>query len=74
MNILLNNNTLTERELEVLNLLIEGYDNDAIAKMLCITVYTVKYHISNIYTKLSVRNKVQAAVYAVTHNLIDISR
>lgn len=71
MSMFLENNTLTNRELEVLSLLVEGLSNEVIAGRLSITVYTVKHHIANIYEKLNVHNKVQAAIYAVVHNLVE---
>jgi two-component system, NarL family, vancomycin resistance associated response regulator VraR len=43
---------LTERELEILNLLSMGYTNQGIAKSLCIDVKTVAHHLNNIYSKL----------------------
>lgn len=51
---------LTERELEVLNLIAAGLKNRVIGEELVITVGTVKRHISNIYGKLGVTNRVQA--------------
>lgn len=61
---------LTDREKMVLKELISGKSNPEIAESLCITIHTVKVHLENIYRKLKVRNKVQAAVYAVNNNLI----
>jgi DNA-binding NarL/FixJ family response regulator len=46
--------SLTERELDVFNLLGQGLSNQAIAERLCISPYTVQNHISNIYGKLAV--------------------
>lgn len=56
--------TLTERELEVLRLLAAGLSNQDIADRLVITLGTVKSHINNIYGKLGVNNRVQAIVEA----------
>lgn len=56
---------LTEREIEVLHLLAQGASNPQIAKELTITVNTVKSHISHILTKLELKNRTQAAAYAV---------
>jgi DNA-binding NarL/FixJ family response regulator len=56
---------LTDREHEVLELVVEGYDNAAIAKALYISQNTVKNHVSAILFKLEVDNRVQAAVRAV---------
>ena len=55
-------NILTPRELEVMDLLIYGYNNSIIAEKLCITTHTTKAHISSIYEKLNVSNRVQATV------------
>lgn len=55
---------LTKREGEVLNLLIEGKTNTEIAKELTITINTSKAHVSSIFEKLQVKNRVQAAVKA----------
>lgn len=67
-------NILTKRELEILYLLIEGQSNRQIAKELIISIHTVKAHIESIYRKFGVHNKVQAAIYAVHYNMIDINK
>jgi DNA-binding NarL/FixJ family response regulator len=56
---------LSDRELEVLKLIANGKDNSEIASELFISAKTVKNHISNILLKLSIENRIQAAVYAV---------
>lgn len=56
---------LTEREIEVLQLLAQGASNPQIAEELVITVNTVKSHISHILAKLQLENRTQAAAYAV---------
>jgi LuxR family maltose regulon positive regulatory protein len=58
---------LTKRELEVLQLVCEGYSNQEIARKLVITMSTVKKHTGNIYGKLGVANRAQAIVE--THRL-----
>jgi len=55
---------LTERELEVLRLMCEGYSNQGIADEMIVSVNTVKKHTSNIYGKLGVRNRAQAVLRA----------
>ena len=60
---------LTKRELDVLRLIGQGYSNQAIAEELVITLKTVKTHVSNIFTKLEVEDRTQAAIYAVHHHL-----
>lgn len=61
---------LTARELQVLELLARGWGNARIAEALCLSVGTVKHHISSILAKLNVDNRIQAAVRAVHHGLI----
>jgi DNA-binding NarL/FixJ family response regulator len=60
---------LTARELEVLNLIAEGKINKEIAKELFISEKTVKNHVSNIFRKLNVSDRTQAAIYAFKHNI-----
>ena len=55
---------LSERELEVLHLLVRGDSNQEIAEGLVITIDTVKRHVSNIFSKLGVHNRVQAVARA----------
>ncbi len=56
---------LTPREVEVLALLAQGLDNMAIAERLVLTTRTVQNHVSNIYSKLGVTNRTEAALYAI---------
>jgi len=62
--------TLTVREREVLRLLAGGADNAAIGLELSISRHTVKQHVTNIFEKLGVRTRVEAAVYAVRAGLV----
>jgi len=55
---------LSEREIEVLELLADGLSNREIARKLFVTVGTVKWHLHNIYGKLGVRSRVQAVSQA----------
>jgi NarL family two-component system response regulator LiaR len=64
--------TLTERETEVLRLLARGQSNKEIAHALSIGEKTVKTHVSNILSKLSVPSRTQAALYAVRIGLVSI--
>lgn len=57
--------TLTDREMEILVRVADGASNQEIADSLCISKYTVKIHMSNILAKLHLNNRVQAAVYAI---------
>ncbi len=61
---------LTPREVEVLRLISEGADNTAIGLELSISPHTVKQYVTNIFEKLGVRSRVQAAVYAVRAGLV----
>jgi DNA-binding NarL/FixJ family response regulator len=62
--------SLSERELEVLRLIAEGLDNGRIGRTLFVSPTTVKHHVSSIFTKLGVGNRVQAAIEAVRSGLI----
>ena len=55
---------LTEREIEVLALVAEGYSNAELARRLWVTPQTIKFHLSNIYRKLDVSNRTQAGLWA----------
>ena len=61
---------LTERELEVLRLLVQGKSNTEIAKDLIVSVHTAKAHVCSILQKLCVDDRVQAAVKAVKENIV----
>jgi two-component system nitrate/nitrite response regulator NarL len=61
---------LTEREIEVLRLVVRGASNPEIAEELCITVNTVKSHLKNILNKLRLENRTQVAAYAVQTGLV----
>lgn len=61
---------LTERELEVLKLLVKGKSNTEIAKDLIVSVHTAKAHVCSILQKLCVDDRVQAAVKAIRENII----
>lgn len=56
---------LTEREIVILNLMTEGYDNREIAEKVYISIHTVKAHVSAIIKKLDARNRTHAACKAV---------
>lgn len=62
---------LTRRELEILRLVSEGHSNTQLAQMLWVTEQTVKFHLSNIYRKLDVANRTEAARWAQVHGLLD---
>jgi two-component system NarL family response regulator len=61
---------LTERELDVLRLLVQGRSNPEIAQALYISATTVRSHVTNILTKLNVANRTQAALVAQDRRLV----
>ena len=63
---------LTRRELEVLRALAEGMDSQEISKRLGITIETERTHMVNILNKLGLRSRLQALVFAVRHDLVEI--
>lgn len=63
---------LTRRELQVLKLLAVGKYNKEVAEELEISERTVKNHVSNIFKKIHVTDRTQAAVFAIRNNLITI--
>ena len=63
---------LTNREIQVLKLLSIGKLNRQIAEELEISERTVKNHVSNIFKKIDVKDRTQAAVFTIRNNLIDI--
>jgi len=62
---------LTERELAILTALARGMSNAAIAKQLWVAQQTVKFHLTNIYRKLGVANRTEAARFAYQQGLIE---
>jgi two-component system, NarL family, response regulator LiaR len=60
---------LTEREREVLNLVVQGNSNQQIAASLVISIATVKAHISSILAKLQLSSRAEAIAYAIKHKL-----
>jgi NarL family two-component system response regulator LiaR len=63
---------LTEREREVLNLVVQGNSNQQIAEALVISITTVKAHISNILSKLQVSSRTEAIAFAVKNKLVSL--
>ena len=66
-------NRLTEREFNVISLVVEGLTNSQIAEKLHISVHTVKAHLEAIYDKFGVSNRVQATIKAIVLGLVDIN-
>lgn len=67
-----NEEGLTKREMEVLKLIAEGLYNKEIADRLTISEKTVKNHVSNIFRKINVSDRTQAAVFAIRSGYVDI--
>ena len=61
---------LTDREMEVMELMAHGHKNEEIAERLVITTQTVKNHIRSIFRKLGVKTRVEAVLYAINNKLI----
>ncbi len=61
---------LTEREKEILKLMVEGLNNSEIAERVVVSLSTVKYHVSNILSKLGVTNRVSAIAMAIQKKLV----
>jgi len=62
---------LTEREMDVLKLVARGLSNQEIAEELFIGIKTVKFHVTNIFAKLGVDDRTQAAIYAHKHGVAE---
>ena len=65
--------TLTEREIEVLQLVAEGHSNRDIAEQLTISEATVRTHVSNILAKLNLGSRTQAALYALRTGIASLN-
>jgi two-component system NarL family response regulator len=63
---------LTQREVEVLRLVAKGKSNRQIAQALFISEKTVKNHLTNIFQKIGVSDRTQAALYAIKHKIADV--
>ena len=62
---------LTERELSIVRAVARGLSNEAISKELWVAEQTVKFHLTNIYRKLGVSNRTEAARYAFEQGLVE---
>ena len=62
-------NDLTPRELEILQLVIAGKSNKEIARAFFISRKTVEFHLDHIYSKLGMRTRVMAGIWAIQHGL-----
>lgn len=61
---------LTHRQLEILQLVAQGFSNKELAERLSVSVHTVKYHLGAILQRLQLKNRDQAADYAIRNGLI----
>jgi two-component system, NarL family, response regulator LiaR len=61
---------LTDREKEILVLMVEGLPNNAIAEKLIVSQSTVKFHVSNVLSKLGVTSRTEAVALALKHHLV----
>ncbi len=65
------NNSLSDREREILQLVSQGKSNKEIASDLFISVNTVKVHVSNVYEKIGVASRTEATLYAIENGIVD---
>jgi len=63
---------LTDRKKEILRMLANGYSNPAIAEKLCISIETVKKHVTLIFAEFGVKNRVQLVICALKDGLINL--
>jgi two-component system, NarL family, response regulator LiaR len=61
---------LSDREHQVLTLMVKGLNNNEIAEHLVVSLSTIKHHVSNILSKLDATNRAEAVALAVQHHLI----
>jgi len=61
---------LTDRELDVLRLIVDGYSNQEISEKLAVSIHTAKAHVCNILQKLSVEDRTQAAIKALKDGIV----
>jgi DNA-binding NarL/FixJ family response regulator len=62
---------LTSRELQVVSAIVAGYANREIAQQFSLSEDTVKHHLTNIFDKCGVSNRLELALFAVNHRLVD---
>jgi two-component system, NarL family, response regulator LiaR len=62
---------LTDREREILALLVKGFTNLQISQQLSISMPTVKFHLTNLFTKLEAKNRVEAVTIALENKLVE---
>jgi DNA-binding NarL/FixJ family response regulator len=62
---------VTDREKEIVQLVVQGFRNKEIGEKLCISEQTVKNHLHNIFDKLGVSDRLELALYALHHRWVD---
>ena len=62
---------LTPRELQVIATVVAGYPNKEIAQQFSISEDTVKHHLSSVFDKLGVSNRLELALFAINHHLVE---
>jgi two-component system nitrate/nitrite response regulator NarL len=62
---------LTSREREILAMVIAGLTNKAIARQVFISEKTVEFHLDRIYTKIGVRTRLMAGIWAIRHGMVE---
>ncbi len=62
---------LSEREIEILQLIATGASNKEIALQLAISINTVKVHVRNVFSKIKVSSRTEAAMYAINNGFVD---
>ena len=65
---------LTQHEVEIIQLVLEGHTNKAIAAEIFISEKTVEFHLDNIYTKVGVHTRLMAGIWAMQHRIREDTR
>lgn len=65
---------LTPRETEILQLILSGRTNKAIAAQICVTEKTIEFHLAHIYTKIGVHTRLMAGIWALKEGLGEETR
>ena len=60
---------LTSREMEILQLVLAGWTNKAIAAQICVSEKTVEFHLDRIYTKIGMRTRMLAGMWAMQQGI-----
>jgi DNA-binding NarL/FixJ family response regulator len=65
---------LTPREMEILQLVLVGRTNKAIATQICVSEKTVEFHLAHIYSKIGVRTRLMAGIWAIQQGIEILTR